>query len=478
MSEPQTLINHRILLVDDQDQIHDDYRKILNPDDSSGRDLDDLAGDFFGEDQASNAEESSRRDLPGFELESAFQGREALGLVKQSLEANTPYALAMVDVRMPPGWDGIETIDHILRVDPDIQIVICTAYADYVWEDIHEKFGARDNILFMRKPFDATEVQQLACTLTEKWNLARQARMKVEELEEIADKRTSELKASNQELQEAMRDLRRTQVQLIQSEKMASLGSMIAGVAHEINTPIGAVASMHGTLVMAIDKLSKTIDQDCDNRGPCLKKMEEMMKVIGEANRVIASGTERVTTIVRRLRSFARLDEAELKTVDIHQGLDDTLEIAHHELKYAVEVIRDYGDVPEFSCYPSKLNQVFLNLFMNSRQAIEDRGKLTISTRHEQDWVIVDISDTGKGIEPDDVKRIFDPGFTTKGVGVGTGLGLSIVYQIIEEHQGEITVESKVGIGTKFTIRLPMDLERRIEQRNSDNNGDSEALST
>ncbi|GBE29474.1 MAG TPA: hypothetical protein ENH10_07850 [Bacteroidetes bacterium] len=218
---------------------------------------------------------------------------------------------------MPPGWDGIETIDSIIQVDRDIQIVICTAYADYVWEDIHEKFGARDNILFMRKPFDSTEVQQLACTLSEKWNLARQARMKVDELEAIADKRTRELQTSNSELQDAMRDLRRTQVQLIQSEKMASLGSMITGVAHEINTPIGAVASMHGTRVLAMDKLRTILEEDCAEDDPRLKKLEKMMKVIGEANRVISSGTERVTTIVKRLDDLLSSDDGRWRIVPI-----------------------------------------------------------------------------------------------------------------------------------------------------------------
>ncbi len=466
MPEPQTWNNRRILLVDDQEQIHEDYRKILTPDDSHGQEVDQLASDFFGDDDSEpSAGNSNQVELPSFQLESAYQGQEALEMVKQALEAGIPYSLALVDVRMPPGWDGIETIDRILRVDKDIQIVICTAYADYVWEDIHDTFGARDNILFMRKPFDATEVQQLACTLTEKWNLARQARMKVEELETLADQRTRELQQSNEELQDAMTDLRRTQVQLIQSEKMASLGSMVAGVAHEINTPIGAVASMHSTLVTAIKRMNDILNDMCDESDPRLKKLEKTMKVIGDANRVISSGTERVTTIVKRLKSFARLDEAELKTVDIHQGLDDTLEIAHHELKYAVKVVREYGDVPEFACYPSKLNQVFLNLFMNSRQAIETTGTLTIRTRVENNQVVIEVADTGKGIKAENLKRIFDPGFTTKGVGVGTGLGLSIVFQIIEEHFGTIEASSEVGVGTTFTIRLPLDLEERIERK-------------
>jgi signal transduction histidine kinase len=190
-------------------------------------------------------------------------------------------------------------------------------------------------------------------------------------------------------------------------------------------------------------------------------KLTATLKVMEDANRVIASGSDRVTTIVKRLRSFARLDEAELKDTNIHEGIEDTLMLIHHEIKHNISIIKNYGEVPVISCFPGKLNQVILNLLINARQAMQDRedGKITITTRHENGKVYISIGDNGMGIPPKNLQKIFDPGFTTKGVGVGTGLGLSIVYRIIrEDHLGDIKVESEPGKGTTFTIIIPDNL--------------------
>ena len=274
----------------------------------------------------------------------------------------------------------------------------------------------------------------------------------------------TEIKTVLTELSEAYRDLRDTQAKLLQSEKMASLGSLVAGIAHEINTPIGAVASMHNTLVRAVSRLHEQLREFIASDSPAVEKLRSTLQVIEDANRVIENGTERVTTIVRRLRSFARLDEAVVKTVDIHEGIEDTLTLIHHEIKNHIDVVRDYGKLPPVSCFPGQLNQVFLNILVNARQAIGKKGSITIATRSENDKVLISFSDTGIGMAPATIKRIFDPGFTTKGVGVGTGLGLSICYQIIEGHHGEIHVDSAPGKGTTFSITLPIDLETILER--------------
>ena len=259
-------------------------------------------------------------------------------------------------------------------------------------------------------------------------------------------------------------ELRWTHAQLVQSEKMASLGMLVAGVAHEINTPLGAISSMHDTLRRAMERLKSTLDTRADGEVDGVPNVDKLFKIIEDGNRVIFSGTERVKSIVRRLRSFARLDEAELKKVDIHEGIEDTLTIVHHELKHKAEVERNFGDIPPIACYPGRLNQVFLNLLMNAGQAIEEEGTITITTFQRDNQVHIGITDTGVGISEDLRGRIFDPGVTTKGVGVGTGLGLSICYQIVrEDHHGEILVESKVGKGTTFTVVLPMDLDETLE---------------
>jgi signal transduction histidine kinase len=295
--------------------------------------------------------------------------------------------------------------------------------------------------------------------------LEQERRAKEQEIERMRLEADNELKAKEldearkrqkvmDELAIANHDLRQTQSQLVQSEKMAALGNLVAGVAHEINTPVGAICSMHDTLVRALGKLKKELGPDEAGNS----KVQTVIKVIEDANDVIRSGSDRVTTIVRRLRSFARLDEAEMKRVDIHEGLEDTLTLVHHELKHHVTVHRDYGDLPRVECYPGRLNQVFLNLLVNAKQAIDGDGDITITTSHRDDRVRIEIKDNGRGIPEDHVREIFDPGFTTKGVGVGTGLGLSICYQIILDHKGEIIVKSKVGEGTTFTIVLPINL--------------------
>jgi PAS domain S-box-containing protein len=267
---------------------------------------------------------------------------------------------------------------------------------------------------------------------------------------DITDKKNSQLA-----LERAMRELRETQVQLIQSEKMAALGKLVAGVAHEINSPVGAISSMQDTLSTAIDRLqdalTKAVPEILDEN----RAIRETLNAILEADRVIGLGADRITDIVKSLRTFARLDEAEMKKVDIHEGLDSALTLIHHDLKDRVEIVRDYGELPPIVCYPGKLNQLFLNILVNASQAIDGKGQVTITTFEKNEGVHIEIRDTGRGIPEGDLDSIFDPGFTTKGVGVGTGLGLSTCFQIIQEHHGRIEVKSKVGEGSVFTVVLP-----------------------
>jgi two-component system NtrC family sensor kinase len=267
-----------------------------------------------------------------------------------------------------------------------------------------------------------------------------------------------------EELERKNVELENTHSQLVQSEKMAALGMLVAGIAHEINTPIGAVNSMHDTLLRSLDKLREGVHGELKDDPESTKRFDALFGVIEDANKVMRSGIDRVTTIVRRLRSFARLDEAELKTVDVNEGIEDTLTLVQHEIKHDITVVKKYGDIPPIPCFPGRLNQVFLNLLVNARQAIKDKGTISLETRMDGHDLVVVFSDTGIGIPEDNLRRIFDPGFTTKGVGVGTGLGLSICYQIIQDHFGKISAESEMGKGTTFTIRLPDNLDEIYDE--------------
>jgi signal transduction histidine kinase len=261
------------------------------------------------------------------------------------------------------------------------------------------------------------------------------------------------------QLEEANRQMQQAQAHLLRSEKMASLGQLVAGIAHEINTPVGSINSNNDVLIRSVSKMREFF-----NCAQCPVEVREnpdvvkLMRVLEEINQNNKIACDRIINIVSSLRNFARLDEAERKRVNIHEGLDDSLVLVHHQLKNRIEIVKEYGNLPEIECFPNQLNQVFMNLLVNAAQAIPGRGTISIKTLHLGNEVQVKISDTGVGIPRENIRKIFDPGFTTKGVGVGTGLGLSICYKIIQDHRGRIAVESEVGRGTTFTITLPVSI--------------------
>ena len=266
-------------------------------------------------------------------------------------------------------------------------------------------------------------------------------------------------------------ELHNAHSQLLQSEKMASIGQLAAGVAHEINNPIGYVHSNLGSLekyihsLFAIVSAYEAAEGDYLPGSACLPRLQAVRKEfdLGFLREDIPAllsesrdGIARVKKIVQDLKDFSHVDEAEWQFTDLRHGLESTLNIVWNELKYKVEVVKEYGNLPEIECIPSQLNQVFMNLFVNAGHAIEARGTLTIRTGAEAEKVWVEIADSGKGIAPEHLTRIFEPFFTTKPVGKGTGLGLSLSYGIVEKHHGKIEVESEVGKGTTFRVWLPI----------------------
>jgi len=279
----------------------------------------------------------------------------------------------------------------------------------------------------------------------------RQAEEALRTSEKALRASTLELKEKNEALENTLNQLKETQNQLILQEKMASLGNLVAGVAHEINNPIGAIHSAADVANRGLQKI-KTLLHKTDSR-----QLQRPLELLERNNQVITTASERITKIVQSLRTFARLDEAQLQKVNLHENIDTTLTLIHHELRDKIDVIKEYGDIPPIQCYPSELNQVFMHLLRNAIQAIEQEGTITIATFVDETQVCVRISDTGKGVPPEVLSQIFDPGFTTQGVGVGTGLGLSIVYNIAQKHKGDIKAESEVGKGTAFLLTLPIE---------------------
>ena len=283
-----------------------------------------------------------------------------------------------------------------------------------------------------------------------------QERSVIEQSERLEEAQR-QLKDKNNQLEEALQQLKEAQNQLIMHEKMASLGQLVAGVAHEINTPLGSINSNAGMLSTCVKRIQQILAQDdCPAAVRENRLLVRTLRILNEISAGNENATARIVSVVSALRNFARLDEAEFQEADLHQGLDSTLALVQHVLKNRIEIVRDYGEIPTMSCFPNQLNQVFMNLLVNSAQAIEDEGTISIKTWRRGEDVCVQFADNGKGISAEHLPRIFDPGFTTKGVGVGVGLGLSVSYSIVEKHSGHIDVESTVGEGSVFTVVLPI----------------------
>ncbi len=314
-----------------------------------------------------------------------------------------------------------------------------------------------------------------------------------EHLENLVEERTREIKQLNEELQasneelflindklktktfeleETIKKLKSARHQLLQSEKMASIGFLTAGIAHEINNPINFISSSLYGLEATINRILKVIKEytiHCEDLPNCSRmlrlkeverenKLENALKNLPELLKTMHSGVDRTTTIVKGLRTFSRLDSEEKSLANVNEILEAALIILHNKYKNRITIHRDYEEYPDLLCYPGKLSQVALNLIMNAIHAIQDKGEITVKSRlhHTEGFFEIAVVDTGEGITKENQRKIFDPFFTTKPVGEGTGIGLSIVHGIIEEHKGKIHVESEPGEGTAFIIQLPL----------------------
>jgi two-component system, NtrC family, sensor kinase len=463
--------NHRILIVDDNQAIHDDFHKIFAPPDAASEALDDLEALLL------ETSASSKAAAPPFELVSALQGRDALDHVIAAVAADRRFALAFVDMRMPPGWDGLETIERIWQVDPELQIVICSAYSDHSWGELHARLGARESLLILKKPFDTIEVVQLAHALTTKWTLARQVRAHVGELEHMVAARTQQLVQANAELAEQLRVRERMESELRLSQKLEAVGQLAAGIAHEINTPIQYVADnlqfLRDATIALSTMASEMLSTAAAARGdtPALfgqlsalaeaAELDYLSREIPLSLDSVSDGVSRITKIVRAMKELAHPGPSEATAVDLPHALQNALEVTAASYRYVADVETEFAAMPPVVCFGSDLNQVFLNLIVNAAQAIEDkragRGRLGIRTRVDGGDAVIAISDTGGGIPEANRERIFDAFFTTKEVGRGTGQGLAISRSIVvNRHGGTLTFDSTVGVGTTFYVRIPL----------------------
>ena len=263
--------------------------------------------------------------------------------------------------------------------------------------------------------------------------------------------RTVDLQNKTTLLEKTLEELRSTQTKLVQSEKMAALGSLTAGIAHEMNSPVGVLKSTLDVLIRCVNKIRHTPLPD-----------SRPVDLLEENSQVALAASDRIIGIVEGLKNFARLDEAEFQNVDIHTGIESTLSLIQHLIRDGIKVVKEYGDVPKIYCYASELNQVFMTILTNAIQAIETEGEITIETASDNQHVRIEIADTGKGIPTEELKTLFDVGFVKKESRIRMAMGLSSANDIVQKHNGEIQVESQLGTGTKFTVLLPVNLQEML----------------
>ena len=362
-----------------------------------------------------------------------------------------------------PELTGIDVLQHVNNVSPSLPVILVTGHSGVDSAISAIRLGAFDYIM---KPFTYDTLQtcllrlQKASELNRRFQEEQKQRLKVEVELDVRKKIQSELESKNEKLEQLTSALKDSQTQLVHSEKMAALGTLTAGIAHEINNPISFIRSnlnvleqYHETLKTCFSKLPlEELELTADEQEKMEFILEDLESLVNESQ----DGAERIYEIAQNLKVFSRCNDQEIKSFDINDGIESTLKIAWNELKYHCKIEKHFGNLPMLNCCGGEINQVILNLLINAAHAITNDGIIRIETREENDFVYIIISDNGCGIPEDRLEQIFNPFYTTKEVGKGTGLGLAIACKIIDKHKGHISVKSEQGKGTEFTIKLPI----------------------
>jgi signal transduction histidine kinase len=414
MSNSEKETTHRILIIDDNPSIHKDFQTILLDEEESTT-LSRLRSEVFGQ----NDKKSPAKSV--YELDFASQGKEGCEKIRVACSESRPYELAFVDMRMPPGWDGLKTIEHIWQIDPKVQVVICTAYSDYSWGEITERLGRSENLLILKKPFDSAEVAQLASALTEKWVLARRASLKMEQLEQMVKERTE----------------KQTELLIKVDNINKELKDFASIVSHDLKAPLRGIKS-----------LATWILDDCSD------KIGEQGK---EQMNLLLGRVERMYNLIDGVLQYSRAGRTEEKIVQVN--LNDFIPEAIDMLVPPQNIsITIENTLPVIECAETHVMQLFQNLLSNAIKYVDKPQGLIKIDCIEQDgsWKF-SIADNGPGIEEKHFDKIFKM-FQALSVSEdfeGTGVGLTIAKKIVELYGGNIWVESEIGKGSTFFFTLP-----------------------
>ena len=575
-------INRRILIIDDNPAIHADFRKILAARSDEDQSLAQATQDLFGSTPAPP-------EGPEFELTSAYQGQEGLAAAQAALEAGRPFAIAFVDMRMPTGWDGMETTARLLQADKDLQIVICTAHSDHSWGEITGRLGSLDRLVILKKPFDVIEILQLSNALAEKWRLGRQAERQLQNLDGLVQLRTRELQAANEELRRDIAERKQAEEALRESEQRLSeiidflpdatfaidrqgkviawnraiekmtgcpAGAMLGKSEHEyalpfhglrrpvlidlVLTPDKAAAGQYsflenkdGVLVGEVEvriqgkrrlvwgkasplfnskgetagaietirditerrdmetqlrqsqkmeafgQLAAGVAHDFNNILTVIQGHSSLLQArpLPDAERIAAASeiclaSQRAANLTRQLLTFSQRQVFQPRDLDLNGVVANMTKMLLRLIGEHIQLEARYSCANAWvQADPGMMEQILVNLAVNSRDAMPQGGRLVLETgnvtfgpangaarpgRRPGNFVHLAVSDTGTGIAPENLPHIFEPFFTTKEPGKGTGLGLATVFGIVERHQGWIEIESQVNAGTAFHIYLPL----------------------
>ncbi|TMQ08916.1 MAG: hybrid sensor histidine kinase/response regulator [Deltaproteobacteria bacterium] len=387
--------------------------------------------------------------MPHYDLTTVNQGAAALTAVDRAHAAGQPFSVVFLDVRMPPGIDGVETAARLWRDHPDLEIVLCSAHNDYSWDDLARALGPTDHLLVLRKPFDAIEVRQLAASLSEKWCRGRRLARQIRELDA----------AIQAEVEARLAERARHEAELRRRERLEVLGRLAAGLVHEISAPAQLASASLDVLAEIADGLAGCAAGERPQDLAALTA--DLPSVLDNAQLAIG----RIHALVKRMRAQIRQQpEQAFKPSNLDHAIRAALALAEGEYKYCAEVALELAALPPIHCDEADISQAVLNLVINAAHAIRDArggagplGRITISSCTGGSFVEIAVADTGTGIRPEHRDRIFEPFFTTKPIDQGTGQGLAIVHAcVVDRHHGSLSFDTEVGRGTIFRIRLPI----------------------